>query len=196
MKVARSSSLRPGRLYPQEISVVLIFVTGWLYHRTIVRPEKFNQLRPEEYYRQEILSFGSHFVKCWENLQILWNGNSQQPLRTNLSLPATPCWHCHGTQQKFLSLWTSSVQFSYRWCRKVHTGHIQHRLYCLQVTTPTSRDFRCTRRAYILLRPASDYIFKYGEGITHEVRMWLQSLSQTDRVALNSTKSSPMDIQM
>jgi hypothetical protein len=86
VKVARLSAQRTGRLYPQEIFLVLISVRGWVDPRAIVRPEELLQWKipvtpsgvdPATFrFCSAVPQPLRHRVPPlpqWYSLQILWN---------------------------------------------------------------------------------------------------------------------------
>jgi hypothetical protein len=95
MKAARLLALRNGCLYPQEIPMLLISVTGWVDARTIVRPEGLSQWKISMTHRE-------------------WTSNL--PARSAVPPPLTPNGHLYRTifqncYMEYFSIFISSRQY-------------------------------------------------------------------------------------
>jgi hypothetical protein len=79
MKLVRLSTLRPGRLYPQEIFLVLFSVRGYVEPTVIVRPEglcqrKIQKTSPGKVWEEveQCISFLQASRKCMIHLRVIY----------------------------------------------------------------------------------------------------------------------------
>jgi len=98
MKIVRLSALRAGRLYPQDIPLVLSSLSGWVYPKATVRPERLIKRNiPRTTSEIEPVSF--RFIKqCNCKLHTLYNSplSSAQcpPSKTELNFTTSSSEAC------------------------------------------------------------------------------------------------------
>jgi len=82
-KVVRLSGLRTGRLYPQEISLVLLAVTGCVDPRAIVRPEGLCQRKMKFLKGWIIAIISEHYIKLFGQYFNLYRSRGHHSHITN-----------------------------------------------------------------------------------------------------------------